>query len=218
MGFPILLWSQGNQPPPPPDMIPPPPPDIQPPSLPPDFVPPRMQPPPDPIQEDKAEPFDDFETPEARELVRLEQFLRMPRERLTQIRIALERVENMSDREKDQLLARIEELKEMTRQRRREFFHNFQGLNREQRRGLTAIYYSASSEEKKAIREKLSQIEDESERRTFVDLLLEENKDRLEALRKERQNRQEIRDPIQMRRQFRAPGEDVPPLPTEKSD
>lgn len=176
-----------------------------------------MQPPPGPAEKKDPGPEADFESPEARELVRLEQFLRMPKERLTRIRVALERIENMTDEEKEQLLNRIEELKEMTRQRRREFFQNFQGLDREQRRALTAIYYSASPEEKEGIRDKLAQIEDESERREYVDLLIEKNRDRLEAIRKERLNRQNLRGPIQMRREFRAPGEDSPGTPAPDS-
>lgn len=196
--------------PPPPTMVPPPPPNIQPPSLPPGMSPPRFNPPPD------TEPeldWDSIEAPEDRELIRLERFLTMPQERLTALRRAIERVEKMSPEEKGKLLERIGEIKAMSRQKRQEFLEHFEGLDRTQRRGLAAIYYTASPEEKEEIRNKLAAAGDPRQKQAFVDALLEKNQELLDRLPQPR--RMDGSNPVIMRKRFRSPGEgqSEPPAP-----
>ena len=211
-------WSQSdastsgeNPPPAPPKRVPPPPPNIQPPSLPPNLKPPQFRPPEDAPREKQG---NSIEAPEERELVRLERFLTMPQERLTALRRAIERVEKMSPEEKDALLKRIREIKSMSQQKRREFLKQFEGLSRSQRRGLAAIYYAASPDEKEEIRSKLTAANTAEKKQAFVNALIENNQEFLENLPQPR--RLDSSNPSIMRKRHRAPGEgQSPPSPQE---
>jgi len=168
--------------------------------------PPQFRPPEDAPREER---WNSIEAPEDRELVRLERFLTMPQERLTALRRAIERVEKMTPEEKEALLERIREIKSMSQQNRREFLKQFEGLNRTQRRGLAAIYYAASPDEKEEIRSKLTAADTAEKKQAFVNALIEKNQELFESLPQPR--RLDSSNPSIMRKRHRAPGEGQPP-------
>lgn len=190
----------------PPDSVPPPPPpNITPPDLPPDRVPPRHG------RRGMEDSLDDFDTPEAMELIRLEHFLNMPRERLTRIRKAIELVEQMSDQEKAALLERIRDIKAMSMQRRREFFNHFQDLDVRRRKALMRIYYASPPEERETLRTELKSREDPEARQAYIDELIEEHRELLKTPMPPPPPRRNGQGPVQMQKHHRAPGDFQPP-------
>lgn len=187
----------------PPDHIPPPPPpNITPPDLPPDRVPSP------PVGKRMEGSLDDFDTPEAMELMRLERFLNMPRERLARMREAIEMVERMSDQEKTALLERIRDIKAMTMQRRREFFHHFQDLDGPRRKALMRIYYAFTPEERETLRTELKSREDPDGRKAYIDELIDEHRELLKI--PPPPPRRNSQGPVQMQKHHRAPGDKQP--------
>jgi len=103
----------------------------------------------------------DAQLEEGHKLEMLERFLDMPPERLAQIRETIERVESMSDEEKERMRDQIAEYREMHQNKRRKLLEAFERVPKEEREEMRDYWNSLSPEERKEQRQKLREMSPE---------------------------------------------------------